>query len=97
MNWRQGVATGWLRRRTVPQYALILWVGSELCILLVIAFLTWLGDRPFNGALFVTLAVVIPLVGLPGPLWQRRQRLRAYRDSAHVMARSPEPNSGTPT
>ena len=61
------MVTEWLTRRTVPQYALILWTGGELCILLVIAVLTWLGNRPFNVALFVTLAVVIPLAGLPAP------------------------------
>jgi hypothetical protein len=79
------VVTGWLNRRTVPQYALILWVGGELCILLVIVILTWIGDRPFNVALFVALAVVLPLVGLPGPLLQHRQRLRASRDVADTQ------------
>ena len=76
------MVTGWVSRRTVPQYAVILWVGGEVCILLVIALLSWLGGRPFNVALFVALAVVIPLVGLPAPLWQHRQRLRTSRNMA---------------
>jgi hypothetical protein len=79
------VVPEWLTRRTVPQYALILWTGGELCILLVIAVLTWLGNRPLNVALFVTLAVVIPLAGLPGPLWRYKQRLRAFRDMADTQ------------
>ena len=77
---------GWLDRRTLWQFALILWVGAVLCILLVFAIPTWLGHRPFNLALFVALAVVILLVGLPGPLWQQKRRLQAAsRDMADTQ------------
>lgn len=75
--------TGWLNRRTIWQYALILWLGAVLCILVVFAVLTWIGIGPFHLTLFVGLAVVLPLIGLPGPLWGHRQRLRAAsRDMA---------------
>jgi CHASE2 domain-containing sensor protein len=77
--------TQWLSRRTVLQYGLILWVGSVLCIVLVFAVMTWLGRRPFNLALFLGLAIVIPLVGLPGPLRQQKRRLEA---SQHMAATS---------
>jgi hypothetical protein len=42
--------TSWLERRTVWQYALILWIGSVLCELLAFAILDSLGRwRPRSG------------------------------------------------
>jgi hypothetical protein len=74
-----GGMTEWLSRRTVVQYGLILWSGGVLCILLVFAVLAWAGGGPFNLALFLGLAIAIPLVGLPVPLWRQRGRLQPSR------------------
>ena len=50
-------------------------------MLLVVAILTWLGGSSFNLELLIGLAVVIPLVGLPGPVWHQKRRLeQSLRD-----------------
>jgi DMSO reductase anchor subunit len=80
----------WLGGRTVLQFGLMLWVGGVLCILLVVAVSAWVGGRPFDLALFLGLAIAIPLVGLPLPVWQQRQRRRASRRGADAL----EPGRG---
>jgi hypothetical protein len=64
----------WLERRTLWQFALILWSGALLCELLVFALLDWLGNTRFNFGLFAGLAVAFALVGMPGPLWAQKRR-----------------------
>ncbi len=66
--------TKWLERRTLRQFALILWSGALLCELLVFALLDWLGNTRFNFGLFAGLAVALTLVGMPGPLWAQKRR-----------------------
>jgi hypothetical protein len=40
-----GPVTRWLERRTLWQFALILWSGALLCELLVFGLLHWLGRQ----------------------------------------------------
>jgi hypothetical protein len=47
-----------------------------LCVLLGYGIPTWLSDSRFNLVLFVGLAVVTSLVGLPAMIWQRDRRRR---------------------
>jgi len=70
----------WLERRTLWQFALILWGGALICELLMFALVDWLGSTPFDHfGLFAGLAVAVALVGMPGPLWTQKRRRESSR------------------
>jgi len=58
------------------QFVLIVWPAGALCVMLGYGIPTWLSDSRFNLVLFVGLAVVTSLVGLPPMIWQQSRRRR---------------------